>query len=175
MSTKPWILGAVLIGLPWLAGCGYTRHAVLPQNIKSIYVENVKNEIPLSQVYVYQPGLEMAITKALVRRFNRDGNLRVAPTADQADAILKSSLRDFEQEGLRFTSLESVEEYRLFIVVSLRLIDARSKKVIWEEPSFSGDAEYFVSNVRSVAREEATQRAIERLARNVVDRVVEDW
>ena len=40
---------------------------------------------------------------------------------------------------------------------------------------FSGDAEYFVSDVRSVGREDASLRAVDRLARNIVDRIVEDW
>ena len=47
--------------------------------------------------------------------------------------------------------------------------------MIWEEPNFSGDAEYFVSKVRSIARGEAAERAASRLARNAVDRIAEDW
>ena len=61
------------------------------------------------------------------------------------------------------------------MVVALELVNAKTGEVIWREPSFSGDDEYFVSDVRSIARGEAAQRVIERLAKNVVDRIVEDW
>lgn len=156
------------------SGCGYTRKTVLPQDMKTIYVDTVKNAVPLGEVYAYQPGLEMDITHAIIRRLHRDGILRVVPR-QKADVVLESKLVRFEQEGARFTSLESVSEYRLFIVLSLKLINNKTKEIIWTENNFSGDAEYFVSFIRTLAREEASQRAVDRLARNVVDRIVEDW
>ncbi len=166
------LMGA--LGVFSLPGCGYTQKSVLPQNIRTVYVETVKNKIPIENVYAYVPGLEMMSTNAIIRRFHRDGNLKIV-TRDKADAILQCDLISFDQEGVRFSSLERVSEYRLFVVVALRLLDAKTGRVIWEEPNFSGDSEYFVSSVKSVAREEAAQRAVDRLARNVVDRVVEDW
>lgn len=169
------------IGALWLAiilfvsGCGYTRQAQLPQNIESIYVRTVLNKIPVEEISVYHPGLEMGITKAVIRRLNKDGNLEVAASEEQADSILVTELVRFQQEGMRFNNLERVQEYRLFIVVSLKLINAKTQEVIWSEPNFSGDSEYFVSSVSSVGREDGSQRAIDRLAKNVVDRIVEDW
>ena len=59
--------------------------------------------------------------------------------------------------------------------VTLGRINAKTGEVMWTEPSFSGDAEYYTSDIVSLAREEASHRATERLARNVVDRIVEDW
>lgn len=167
----------VLLGLlaaVSISGCGYTQKSALPQGIKTIYVDTVLNKIPIENVYAYVPGLEMMTTNAIIRRLERDGNLRVV-TRDKADAILHCDLIGFDQEGVRFSSLERAEEYRLFVVVAARLTDAKTSRVIWEEPHFSGDSEYFVSSVKSVAREEAAQRAVDRLARNVVDRIVEDW
>lgn len=159
----------------FFSGCGYTRKTVLPQDIKTIYVRTVLNKVPVEEIYVYNPGLEMGLTKAIIRRLNKDGNLRVVSSEAEADAILKTDLVRFQQEGLRFDNLERVEEYRVFMVVALKLLNAKTKETIWEEPAFSGDAEYFVSDVRSVGREDGTQRALERLARNIVDRIVEDW
>lgn len=158
-----------------VSGCGYSRTQVLPHDIKTIYVDVVKNKIELKDVYAYQPGLEMSITNAIIRRLNRDGNLRVVQSRENADAILKADLTRFEQEGLRFSSLERVEEYKLYIVLDLRLYKAPEESLIWQEAEFSGNSEYFVSGVRSIARQEATERAIEDLAVNVVDRIVEDW
>ena len=174
MKSCQLFLFAVLSITLSVAGCGYTNKTVLPRNIQTIYVKTVRNEIPVEAIYAYQPGLEMAITNAIIQRFQVDGILKVVKE-DEADAILDAGMIGFEQEGVRFTRLESVEEYRLFIILNMKLIDGKTDQVIWEEPSFSGDAQYFVTDVDSISREEASQRAIQRLAFNVVDRVVEDW
>jgi outer membrane lipopolysaccharide assembly protein LptE/RlpB len=173
MSSKISVLGLAILLL--ISGCGYTQKTVLPQDIKSIYVRTVLNKVPVEEIYLYNPGLEMAMTKAIIRRLNKDGNLQVAASEEEADAVLETHLVRFQQEGLRFNNLERVEEFRLFIVASLVLTNAKTGEMIWEERNFSGDGEYFVSGVRSVGREEGVGRAIDRFARNVVDRIVEDW
>ncbi len=165
------MLLALAVGV---AGCGYTTKTVLPRNIKTIYVETVKNKLKVEDIYAYQQGLEMDITNAVIRRLQQDGNLKVVEQP-KADAILKTDLLSFEQEGLRFNQLEAVKEYRLYIVVGLKLVDAKTGETLWEEPNFTGDTEYFVSDVTSLGEQKAALQAVDRLAKNVVDRIVEDW
>ncbi len=161
--------------LPALAGgCGYTTQTVLPHQIKTLHVNTFQNKIPLSRVYPYEPGLEIKIASAIIRRLHRDGNLKVV-SRERADAVLEGELIGFDQEGVRFTGLERIEEYRLYLVVAFRLRDPKTGEILWEEPNFSGDASYFVVGTRAISRGEAADRAIDRLARNVVDRIVEDW
>ncbi len=169
---RMWVWGLVVAMA--LGGCSYTRKTVLPRNIKTIYVETVKNKLDVDEIYAYQPGLEMDITNAVIRRLQQDGTLKVAKQ-ENADAILKTELLAFEQEGLRFDQLEEVKEYRLFIVVKLKLLDAKTGDLIWEEPNFTGDNEYYVTNVTSIGEQKAAVDAVDRLAFNIVDRIVEDW
>lgn len=157
-----------------LSGCGYTTKTTLPRNIKTIYVETVKNKLNADTIYAYQQGLEMDITNAVTRRFQQEGTLKVVAQKN-ADAILKTDLLRFEQEGLRYTQLEEVKEYRLFIVVKLTLVDAKTGDLIWEEPNFTGDQEYFVSSNASIGEQKAAMDAVDQLACNIVDRVAEDW
>ncbi|MCB9800303.1 MAG: LptE family protein [Candidatus Omnitrophica bacterium] len=163
-----------LMMITLISGCGYTRKSMLPDDIKTIYVETVENKIPPSEIIAYQVGLEMDITNAVIRRLHRDGNLKVV-SQDSADVLLRTKLTGYEQEGVRFSRLETVQEFRVFIVVSMELINNKTGEVIWAEPNFSGDSEYFVSHVRSINREDASAKAIDRLAVNMVDRIVEDW
>lgn len=155
-------------------GCGYTQKTVLPQGIKTLHVDTFQNKIPLNRVYPYEPGLEIKITNAIIRRLHRDGNLRVV-RREKADALLEGELIAYDQEGVRFTGLERIEEYRVYVAVAFRLRDPKTQEIFWEEPNFSGDASYFVAGPRAVARAEAADRAMDRLARNMVDRIVEDW
>lgn len=173
-----------------LSGCGYTRKTVLPRDIKTIYIETVKNKLDMEQVYAYQQGLEMDITNAVIRGIQMDGTLRIAEEK-KADAILKTDLLQYEQEGLRFSQLEEVKEYRIFIVVKIQLVDAKTGDLLWEEPNFTGDTEYYVTGptlrgtqsvpdkstatVTSIGEQKASQAAVADLAKNIVDRIVEDW
>lgn len=174
MKTIRLLGVAFLVLVLGLAGCGYTNKTVLPRNIKKIYVETVKNKLKPDEIYAYQQGLEMDITNAVIRHLQRDGNLKVV-TKEKADAILKTDLLSFEQEGLRFDQLESVQEYRLFAVVALTLVDAKTEDVLWEEPNFTGDNEYYVSDITSINEQRAAVEVVDRLAKNIVDRIVEDW
>ncbi len=171
LNFRWWVVGLALISA---SGCGYTSKTKLPYDIQSIYVSTVLNKIPIEQMYSYQPGLEMDITNAIIQRFQVDGNLKVE-RPDQADAVLSIDLKAYEQEGVRFNSLEGVSEFRLFIVLSLTLTHRETGEVIWTEPNFSGNDEYFVTEVRSMGQRSSTTKAIEDLAERVVDRVAEDW
>ena len=175
MSRLARLLFLFLIPLLSLnAGCGYTRKTVLPADIKTIHIDTFKNKIPMDKLYAYEPGLEMKITNAMIRRLHLDGNLKVV-SRQKADAILEGDLIGFDQEGVRFTGLERIAEYRLYVAVALRLKNAKTGDLLWEEPNFSGDSSYFVVGPRAVSRSEAADRAIDRLARQAVDRIVEDW
>lgn len=156
------------------ASCGYTSKTALPRNLKTIYVETFKNKMPIGEMYAFEPGLELKITNAVIRRLHQDGNVKVVSRED-AEVVLEGDLYNLEQEGVRFTGLERVEEYRLFIITAIRLRVPKSSELLWEEENFSGDASYFVAGPRAVSRSIATDRAVERLARNIVDRIVEDW
>ena len=67
------------------------------------------------------------------------------------------------------------KQYRLFIVVRLKLVEAKTGDIIWEEPNFTGDTEYFVTTVTSIGEQKAAVDAVHRLAYNIVDRITEDW
>ena len=112
MKNARWMGVGCLVAVLVFSGCGYTRKTVLPQNIKTIYVETVKNKLTAEHLDAYQPGLEMDITNAVIQRLHQDGSLKVVEQG-KADAILKTDMVDLEQEGLRFNSLSGVSQYRL--------------------------------------------------------------
>lgn len=164
----------LIIGLFFVSGCGYTQDVKLPNDIKTIAVETFKNEIPPSEQFAFRAGLEGELRNALVEQFLLDGNLKVVDESE-ADAVLKGSIISYEQEGLQFDRLESVEEYRLFLVVRFQLIDRRTNQVIINEPNFSGRAEFFVNRNPSTPRRSSANSATVDLAQSLVDRIVEEW
>lgn len=165
---------SALILLLSLAGCGYTQKVVLPGGIQTIYVQTFKNAIPAAEIYAYRPGLEMDVTSAVIKRFNFDGNLRVV-SKEKADAVLEGSIIAYEQEALRFTTADRPLEQRLHLVVDIKLINQKTSEVIFHEPNFSGTTLFELNDEQGARRISAAEDAVTALAKNIVDRVVEDW
>jgi hypothetical protein len=160
-----------------LQGCGYTAGAILPNNIRTIYVDDFQNSISFdtSESYQFQPGVEIDITNAIINRYVFDGNLRIA-RPENADAILTGELIDYVKDPVRFADdNENVEKYRLTLIVRMKLVDQRNDEVLFYEPSFTGDTLYFIAGSDATTEDAALTDAIADLAKNVVDRTIEDW
>jgi len=169
----------MVCSLWFIEGCGYTTRSLITQSYKTIYVRPFVNKIDITsetsvarRYKTYYPLLENDITLKVIDQFILDGNLRIARGED-ADLILEGELNDYRRDALRYTGVddEEVEEYRISLVVNLKLYDTRGKTQLWEVGSFVGDTTYFTQESES----SAISRAIEDLARRVVDRVVDVW
>jgi len=157
-----------------LTSCGYTQKVVLPGGIQTVYVQTFKNAIPAAEIYAYRPGLEMDLTNAVIKRFNYDGNLRIT-RKERADAILEGAIIAYEQEALRYTTADRPLEQRLHLVVDIKLINQKTGEVIFHEPNFSGSTLFELNDEQGARRISAAEDAVSALAKNIVDRVVEDW
>lgn len=158
-------------------GCGYTTRTTLPGDFKTIYIEDFANDIIFTTEKVrnvYFPLLEINARNQIVDRFRFDGYLRVVDR-DDADLILKGALTGYQRDALRYTDNDDVEEYRVRVIVSLELFNVRNQEVEWTEPSFAGEATYFVTGSQVSTEESAVNNAIVDLSKRVVERTVEDW
>ena len=183
LSALAFILTTVL------AGCGYTTRSMLAGKFSTIYITPFLNKVDVTQesfsenkYRIYRPMLETDITKKVINRYLFDGNLKLAKEA-AADLVLKGELIEYRKDPLSYTGdTENVTEYRINIYVNLSLWDTKENKLLWQENSFNGNYSYFVStptinpgNVVVVSEDTAVIRAIEDLARRVVERTVEQW
>lgn len=163
------------------AGCGYTTKSNLAENIKTIHVGPVKNAIDLSteisnkeRFRVYRPGVEVDITNAIINRFIFDGNLKVA-SLDKANAVVEAQLKDYRRDPLRYSEGDDVQEYRLSIVLDVSVYEAGTHKVLWQDAGLTGDTTFFLSGARAVSEDEAAAKAVEDVARRVVEKTIETW
>ena len=162
------------------SGCGYTMKTILPGNIKTIHVAPVKNAIDLSgeindkdRFRVYRPGVEVDITNAVMNRFIFDGNLKVV-NPEKADAVLEATLVDYRRDPLRYTEGDDIQEYRLSVTIDATVFLTNGHKVLWRE-TLTGDTSFFLSGSRALSEDEAVTKAVEDLARRVVDKTIESW
>ena len=167
----------ILLLLATFTGCGYTTGNLLPSHFRTIYVEAIENKVDFtteSLRELYIPQLELRVRDQIIDRFLFDGHLRVAED-DQADLVLKGQLIAYQRDDLRLTANDDVQEFRIRVLVSLKLYDPAHDQVIWEEPSFEGSTEYFTVGSQAISESEAIERALTDLSRRVVERTIEDW
>ena len=160
-----------------IAGCGYTTGSLLPPQYRKIAVQPFQNKISNTDENiesVYVPLLETHVRTAIIDRFVFDGHLRIA-NPDKADLLLSGDLIGFAQDTLRQDVNQNVQEYQVRVVVSLTLTDAATGKVLWREPSFTGETTYFLVGPQSTTQGAAIDTALTDLAARVVERTIENW
>ena len=175
-KTFLWSLVIILL----VSGCGYTTKTVLPENIRSVHVPPVQNGINLSteiddttRYRTYRPGLEVELTDAIINRFIFEGTLKVA-SAERADAIVEAKVTDYRRDALRYTDEDDVQEYRLSVIAEVSVYMAGDRKVLWHE-TLAGDTTFFLSGSRAISEDEAAAKAIQDLARRIVERTLTLW
>ena len=166
--------------LTTITGCGYTTRSIITQDYQTIYVRpfankiDITSEISVARKYrTYHPLLEKDITRQVIDQFILDGNLKLAKEED-ADLILEGELIDYRRDALRYMGADEkqVEEYRISLVVDLKLLDASSQDLLWEVKNFVGDTTYFT---QEESESSAISKAVSDLARRIVDRAIDVW
>lgn len=156
----------VLLAAVLLSGCGYSTQGNLPPHIKTVAVPVLKNR-------TLQPGIETAITSAVVRAFS--GRLQVVP-AEQADSILEGEIVGYNAQGIGFDRSANITAYRVQVVVNAEFRDLRRNTVIWREEGLAVTSDFSVQGSVSdtFSREAgASAQAADEIGRKVVNAAVE--
>lgn len=161
--------------------CGYSTRSGLASHLRTVYIKPFTNKIDLTQLTtdyerfpLYRPGMEIDVTNAVIDRFQFTGLLRPS-RSDNADSRLEGELVEFRRDALRFNASQQVEEWRLSVVVNAQFYDLHGNLLLWEESRLTGDTTYFELGANAEAESVALDRAVEDLARRVVERTVESW
>jgi len=160
-----------------VTGCGYTTGSLLPKNYRTIAIQPFKNKVSYiseNARALYVPLLETNVRTAIIDRFLFDGNLHIAD-ADKANLVMDGDLIGLTQDSLRTDVNQNIQEYRARVIVSLKLTDTATGKVLWEEPSFAGEVTYFTSGPQAQSQSAALNSALTDLATRVVERTIENW
>lgn len=156
----------LLIGALLVCSCGYSSRALLPEHIKRISIPTFENDTT-------RYGIEQKVTTAVTSAFESDGRLSIVSEA-QADAMLRGVIVSYEKGPLTFDRGQSVDEFRIQIVVSVELEDLRDGKVLWKEDAFTAWKSYKEGSADG-GEEEALKLALTTLASDVLARTLEGW
>ena len=162
--TRGRLQGAALLALACaLGGCGYSFHGTLPDYIKTVAV-------PIFVNRTQQPAVEGVITRAIVDAFATNGRLRVVRPED-ADSILEGEVLQYNIGAIAVDPSLNVQQYRLAVTLRLRMRDVRLNKLLFEQSSFSEQADFLVAGsvAQTLSLEAgALQQAATQIAQAVV-------
>ena len=160
------ILPALLAAFA-LAGCAsYRWTSPVPENMRTVSVPTFRNESDLVEIGA-------VATRQVLREFQREGTFRIASPDDAAvevQGVVKTA-----SAGLMYFKREmSMRAYerRLIVTADVSVIDRRSGKVVVDNRRYVAETTYFSDADMTTARRDASGRAAEDLARQIVDDVV---
>jgi outer membrane lipopolysaccharide assembly protein LptE/RlpB len=166
--TRRLGLLALALAAVGLGACGYSFRGTLPPHIRTVAV-------PIFMNRTQEPGVESIVTRAIVEAFATNGRLRVVRPAD-ADAILEGEVTTYSVGAISFDQTLNVQQYRLVVVLNLRMRDLRRKEVLFQQTGVTEQADFRVIGPVSstISREEtALSQAAGEIARSIVSLAID--
>mgnify|MGYP002725582161 CR=1 FL=1 len=150
-----------------ITGCGvysFSGHGIA--GIESISIEPFDNQTA-------EFGIKEELTDAVVSSFLNNRSLTVADRAN-SDAVLFGNLLSVTDRPLTYSEDESVSEYEIVITVSFILTSLDKTEPIWEG-SISGSGSYPYVTGSLEERKEGIDKALDRLAEDLINKLTSDW
>ncbi|MDR1195645.1 MAG: LPS assembly lipoprotein LptE [Endomicrobium sp.] len=158
---------------------------LLPEHIRKVYVKPIINN-------TNQYGLEAKFTNAIVDEILRDGRLSLVNSADEADGVLTGTIKKYILQPLTYDANMVTEQYKLWIITSVSLVDRENNVTLWTEPNLEGIQIYLDATKRrssmssssmggnfddseGMTEEEARELIWEKLSRNIVKRTIKGF
>lgn len=150
------------------AGCGYSTSSRTAKDIKSIAVPFFANQTS-------EPALEITVTESIIQNLVEDNTLKVVDE-DDADAVLRGEIVEFENRPFSFNAELRAEEYHVVIKVKAELFNRRLDEEVWKERTFKGDGSYFLDVPDTdTTFDDAVEEAIKEITEQILNLTVQDW
>ncbi|MCK6682534.1 MAG: LPS assembly lipoprotein LptE [Thermoanaerobaculia bacterium] len=144
----------------WLGGCGYrlagSGRGTLPESAASISVPTFTNE-------TIRVGLEQRVTDAVLRELAARTKLKPVQRGQEGDVELIGKLLNYAVVAVRFDPDGRALEYEISMTASVKLVDKKEDKVLFENPFFLYREPYNVPPASNYSDVESS--AIDNLAR----------
>jgi len=143
-----------------LTGCVYSFSTYAPGGARTIAIPMFLNESP-------RPGVEIDLTRAVIRAVDTDGRLRVVSDTHRADVLLWGVVKTYTWEPYTYDEAGKILSYRVRLKVEVTVENRRDTTASFRldlGPWGSYDAE-------TENEQEGLARAAEDLARQVLEKI----
>lgn len=143
--------------------CAYSFRGTLPENIKSVQVEQFRSNVT-------EYGLEQEITSLVIESIVRDGRLSILN--ESPDTRITGSVTYFSRTAVTYTGGEEVEQYKLELRVSVSMGNTGDNEYIIRDEVVS---EWLLYDPSTETLDSAKQRLIVLVSDSVVRRCLSGW
>lgn len=153
-----------LLWLPLtLACCGYSVHALLPPDLKTIFVQPVENQTA-------QPNLDVQLTTLLIQGFTRDGSLRIADLK-QANIVLQCKLDGYEKLPQTYGANQDITTWRVTMQAEVSAQDEVKSQALW-----SGTVPVTIDyDAATQTEDQGIQLGLQKLTTEIIRRTLIAW
>ena len=169
-STLQSLVGvtALLILIAPLVGCGYAlvgRSSTLPEDVRSIYVQTLKNTTGRAQV-------DQIVSTALAQEFVSRQRFEVVSNPAEADAILTGTVVSYRVSPVAFLDGRA-RQYQVQLGARMEFTRTDNDEVIWRQDNylFRDTYEAEISETTFISQEDAK---LEDTAKQFAETVVID-
>ena len=152
--------------------CGYRLSGFgsqMPDYIKTIQIPDFDNKTTRFQA-------EQFVTFAVRQEFIKRSRLVLIENRSKADALLEGQILRFEVKPISSTAELTANMYKIKILMSVRLIDLKDNKVLYESENVNFSDTYEIDTGDFFSQETKTLKDIaEKFAESVVTAILEDF
>ncbi|MFQ5869646.1 MAG: LPS assembly lipoprotein LptE, partial [Candidatus Zixiibacteriota bacterium] len=127
--------------------------------------------VPLFENQTTEYDLQEKLTEKVTNSFVADNTLKVV-SARRADAVLYGVVTRYERKSHTFDGAGNTMEYITYVYVALRFEKRTERETIWEDDNMEG---WGIYDAIEETEEEGKERALDKLAEDIVDRTVKGW
>jgi hypothetical protein len=127
--------------------------------------------VPLFENQTTEYDLQEKLTEKVTNSFVADNTLKVV-SARRADAVLYGVVTRYERKSHTFDGAGNTKEYIAYVYAALKLEKRTERETIWEDDNMQG---WGIYDAIAETEEEGKDRALDKLAEDLVDRTVKGW
>jgi hypothetical protein len=150
---------------------------ILPEHIKKVYVKPFENN-------TNQFGIESKFTNEVINEIVADGRLSLVNNESDADGVLLVKIKRYSLQPLNYDINNVTEQYKMWVIVSVSLVDKDNNVTLWTEQNMEGIQIYLDINRRpsngdsmgdGMSEEEAREIVWAKMSRNIVRRIIKGF
>jgi len=158
------------LALAAVAACGYSFRSPVPAHLQTVYVPTFQNETREFQ-------LTQQVTERVIGEFLNESRLRLVADEEDADLLVVGIVKSYDEEALSYDPGQAanpdVFSRRVLLTLDVRLEDQVREETLWENASLREWGEF--SEERGETREDGIQRAVDKIAEELLRHVVEEF
>ena len=158
------------LALAAVTACGYSFRSPVPAHLLTVYVPTFQNETREFQ-------LTQQVTERVIGEFLNESRLRLVADEEDADLLVVGIVKSYDEEALSYDPGQAanpdVFSRRVLLTLDVRLDDQVREETLWENASLREWGEF--SEERGETREDGIQRAVDKVAEELLRHVVEEF